>query len=110
MTQESSDTALLRVDMVSKAFGATQALKNVSFDVHPGEVHALMGENGAGKSTLLKIVSGIFQPYNGQIFFAGNPVGFDGPRQAQAAGMSIIHHKYDVNPEMTLAENLAVGH
>jgi len=110
MTQESSDTALLRVDMVSKAFGATQALKNVSFDVHPGEVHALMGENGAGKSTLMKIVSGIYQPDNGQIFVAGNPVGFDGPRQAQAAGIAIIHQELNVIPEMTVAENLAVGH
>ncbi len=109
MTLEAPDTALLRVDSISKAFGATQALKNVSFDVRPGEVHALMGENGAGKSTLMKIISGIHQSDGGQIYVNGERVGFDGPREAQAAGIAIIHQELNVIPEMTVAENLAVG-
>lgn len=102
--------AILRVDSMSKAFGATQALKDVSFDVRPGEVHSLMGENGAGKSTLMKIISGNYQPDTGTLLVDDQPVRFDSPREAQAAGIAIIHQELNVIPGMTVAENLAVGH
>src|SRR5699024_2976800 len=105
-----TEEGILRVDSMSKAFGATQALKDVSFDVRPGEVHSLMGENGAGKSTLMKIISGNYQPDTGTLLVDGKPVRFDSPREAQAAGIAIIHQELNVIPEMTVAENLAVGH
>lgn len=110
MTLAGTEAAILRVDSMSKSFGATQALKDVSFDVRPGEVHSLMGENGAGKSTLMKIISGIYQPDTGTLQIDGAPVCFDSPREAQTAGIAIIHQELNVIPEMTVAENLAVGH
>ncbi len=100
---------ILAVEGISKRFGATQALNNVSFDVPPGEVHALMGENGAGKSTLMKIISGNYTPDEGQLLIDGVPVTFSSPREAMAAGVGIIHQELNTLPEMTVAENLAVG-
>ena len=66
-------TPRLRMSAVQKSFGATRALKNVSFEIGPGEVHALIGENGAGKSTLMKILSGAYVPDAGQIELDGQP-------------------------------------
>lgn len=100
---------LLRVEGVSKRFGATRALTKVNFDVLPGEVHALMGENGAGKSTLMKIISGSYQPDSGVIEVSGERVSFAGPRDAQESGIAIIHQELNTIPEMTVAENLALG-
>ncbi|MCZ2828629.1 sugar ABC transporter ATP-binding protein [Modestobacter sp. VKM Ac-2986] len=94
---------------ISKRFGATRALSDVSFDVRPGEVHALMGENGAGKSTLMKIISGNYQPDTGTIGIGGSPVVLTSPRDAMAAGVAIIHQELNTIPEMTVAENLATG-
>src|SRR5690625_3029530 len=102
-------TPLLSVDGVSKRFGATVALDGVTFDVLPGEVHALMGENGAGKSTLMKIISGNYQPDAGLIRIGDQPVDFAGPRDAQKAGVAIIHQELNTIPEMTVAENLSLG-
>ena len=100
---------LLEVSRISKRFGATRALSDVSFHVRPGEVHALMGENGAGKSTLMKIISGNYQPDAGTIGIAGSPVTLTSPRDAMAAGVAIIHQELNTIPEMTVAENLATG-
>lgn len=100
---------LLEVSGISKRFGATQALDNVHFDLHPGEVHALMGENGAGKSTLMKIISGNYQPDRGVILLDGREVVMASPRDAMTAGLGIIHQELNTLPEMTVAENLAIG-
>jgi ribose transport system ATP-binding protein len=100
---------LLEVEGISKRFGATRALSDVSFDVRPGEVHALMGENGAGKSTLMKIISGNYQPDTGTITIAGTPAALTSPRDAMAAGVAIIHQELNIIPDMTVAENLATG-
>jgi ribose transport system ATP-binding protein len=100
---------LLEVEGISKRFGATLALSNVSFDVRAGEVHALMGENGAGKSTLMKIISGNYQPDSGSILIDGSPVVMASPRDAMSAGVAIIHQELNTIPEMTVAENLATG-
>ena len=100
---------LLEVEGISKRFGATLALSNVSFDVRAGEVHALMGENGAGKSTLMKIISGNYQPDTGSVRIDGSPVALASPRDAMAAGVAIIHQELNTIPEMTVAENLATG-
>jgi ribose transport system ATP-binding protein len=106
---ETGTAPLLEVSGISKRFGATRALSDVSFDVRPGEVHALMGENGAGKSTLMKIISGNYHQDSGTISIGGSPVAMASPRDAMAAGVAIIHQELNTIPEMTVAENLATG-
>jgi ribose transport system ATP-binding protein len=79
---------LLKMRHITKHFPGVLAVDNVSFEVRPGEVHALVGENGAGKPTLMKILSGVYQPDGGEIIFKGQPVTFSNPRQAQEAGIT----------------------
>ena len=81
--RETSMSPLLRLDSVTKSFGAVRALKGVSFDLRPGEVHALVGENGAGKSTLIKIITGAHPPDSGAIEIAGAPVRHLNPADAR---------------------------
>jgi ribose transport system ATP-binding protein len=81
----------------------------VKFDLRPGEIHALMGENGAGKSTLMKILAGVQPPDSGEILIDGENVTFATPRDAQSAGLAIIHQELNTVPSMTVAENLALG-
>ncbi|QWW20447.1 sugar ABC transporter ATP-binding protein [Schaalia sp. 19OD2882] len=100
---------LLAAHGLSKRFGATQALDRVDFELRSGEVHALMGENGAGKSTLMKIVSGNYPPDAGEILLEGRPLVMASPRDAMTAGIGIIHQELNTFPEMTVAENLAIG-
>lgn len=100
---------LLRLDGVSKRFGATLALDNVSFDLERGEVHALMGENGAGKSTLMKILAGNLARDSGRIFIDGRKVEIHTPSDASRLGIAIIHQELNTVPHMTVAENLALG-
>lgn len=100
---------LLRLQDVSKRFGATHALDGVSFDLQPGEVHALMGENGAGKSTLMKILAGNIQRDAGSIEIDGRSIEIASPRDAGANGIAIIHQELNTVPAMTVAENLALG-
>jgi ABC-type sugar transport system ATPase subunit len=100
---------MLRFELVSKRFSGTQALSNISFEVQRGEIHALVGENGAGKSTLMKILSGVHTDYEGTIYLEGQPVRFSGTRDAQDAGISIIHQELQLVPELTIAENIFLG-
>ncbi|MGV8847196.1 sugar ABC transporter ATP-binding protein [Tessaracoccus sp.] len=109
MDQVLRDSPLLEVRGISKRFGATQALSDVSFDLRPGEVHALMGENGAGKSTLMKIIAGTYSPDSGSIHMMGNQIVMASPRDAMTARVGIIHQELNTFPEMSVAENLAVG-
>ena len=81
---------LLAMRGVVKRFGGVQALQGVDFDLHPGEIHALLGENGAGKSTLMNILSGVIEPDAGEMRIDGSPVRFVDPRAAQAAGVAMI--------------------
>src|ERR1700759_2505761 len=76
---------------VSKTFPGVRALDDVSFDVKPGEVHALLGENGAGKSTLIKIVSGVYPPDSGDLEVDGQPARFSSPGEAQSKGIATIY-------------------
>lgn len=105
-----STQPLLRLEGVSKRFGATQALNNVQFELRAGEVHALMGENGAGKSTLMKILAGNIQRDGGRIVLGGQEVEIRSPRDAQSLGIAIIHQELNTVPAMTVAENLSLGH
>jgi ABC-type sugar transport system ATPase subunit len=98
-----SEQPVLRVQSVSKRFGGVHALENVSLDLNPGEVLALAGDNGAGKSTLIKIISGVHQPDEGQIFYDGAEVSFENPHKAREQGIETIYQ------DLALADNLDVG-
>ncbi|MEO3746441.1 sugar ABC transporter ATP-binding protein [Plantactinospora sp. B5E13] len=101
---------LLVLRGIGKSFLGVRVLAGVDLEVRPGEVHAVVGENGAGKSTLMKIVSGGHAPDEGSIEFAGEPWTFRGPRDAQRAGIGIIHQEFNLLPERTVAENVFLGH
>lgn len=105
----SQTPTLLQLEGISKRFGATLALDDVSFDLRPGEVHALMGENGAGKSTLMKILAGNEARDSGRILIDGMPVEVASPTDAATHGIAIIHQELNTVPSMTVAENLALG-
>jgi len=102
-------TNLVEMRGIEKLFPGVHALKNVQFDLRPGEVHALMGENGAGKSTLMKIMSGIYARDGGEMFVDGNPVSPDGPRAAQDLGIGIIHQELSLMNDLTAAQNVLIG-
>ena len=103
-------TALLELEGISKSFPGVKALQNVHFAAAAGEVHALLGENGAGKSTLIKIVSGVHRPDQGTIRIDGQEVVFDSPLEAQGAGIATIYQELLLFPELTVAENIFMGH
>jgi ABC-type sugar transport system ATPase subunit len=91
---------ILQAVNLTKRFGGLIAVDNVSVDIFPGEVVGLVGDNGAGKSTLIKMVSGVYQPNDGEIVFEGNKVTFSGPREARDMGIETIYQ------DLALAENL----
>jgi rhamnose transport system ATP-binding protein len=95
---------------ITKAFPGVVALDNVSFDVKPGEVHALLGENGAGKSTLIKIISGVYRPDQGEVRINGQVVNLANPGEAQHFGIATIYQEFSLYPELTVAENIFAGH
>jgi ribose transport system ATP-binding protein len=103
-----SDT-VLRAERISKSFGGIAALVDVGFELRRGEVHALMGENGAGKSTLMKILSGVYTGYEGTVCVDGRPVSFAGVRDAEDAGIAIIHQELNLVPELSVADNIFLG-
>ncbi len=94
---------------VSKAFGGVRALRDVSFDLRRGEVHALMGENGAGKSTLVKILAGLLEPDAGEVRIDGRRVALRSPHEAMRHGIAMIHQELMPVPDLTVAENLLLG-
>lgn len=95
---------------IGKEFPGVRALEDISFSVREGSVHALMGENGAGKSTLLKILSGAYHSDSGEIILNGQAVSFATPVAALEAGIAVIYQELHLVPEMTVAENLFLGH
>lgn len=100
---------VLAVDRVTKSFAGVTALREVDFDLRCGEVHALMGENGAGKSTLMKILAGVHVDYLGAVRIDGAPIAFGGVRDAEAAGIAIIHQELNLVPELGVADNIFLG-
>ena len=100
---------LVRFESVTKRFHAVTALDSVSFDVRPGEFHALCGENGAGKSTLMKILSGVITEYDGRIELAGETLVVDGTRDAESRGISIIHQELNLVGDLSVAANIFLG-
>ncbi|EES0911897.1 sugar ABC transporter ATP-binding protein [Escherichia coli] len=99
----------LQMKHVTKRFPGVLALNDVQFSLRRGEVHALLGENGAGKSTLMKILSGVYQPDEGEIIFEDKPVSFSDPLSAQNVGITIIHQEFNLFPELTVEENIFIG-
>ncbi|KQQ55506.1 L-arabinose transporter ATP-binding protein [Pseudomonas sp. Leaf127] len=102
--------AALRFDGIGKTFPGVKALDGISFIAHPGQVHALMGENGAGKSTLLKILGGAYIPNSGTLQIGEQTMAFKNAADSIASGVAVIHQELHLVPEMTVAENLFLGH
>jgi ABC-type sugar transport system ATPase subunit len=109
MRASSQTEPAVALSHVSKSFAGLKVLKDVSFDVRRGEVHALLGENGAGKSTLIKIMAGLYQPDEGEVAVNGVSAKFAAPREAHAAGIATVHQELLLFPELTVAENIFLG-
>jgi rhamnose transport system ATP-binding protein len=101
---------VLTLSNISKSFPGVRALHGVSFALNAGEVTALVGENGAGKSTIVKILTGIYQPDEGDVLVNGETKQFSSPRDAWAAGIAAIHQETVMFDELTVAENIFMGH
>ena len=104
-----SRTPLLAVRSVAKSFGAVAAVRDVSFPLYAGEVHALVGENGAGKSTIVKMLAGVHRPDAGTIELDGRPLELTSPADALAAGIAVIYQEPTLFPDLTVAENIVMG-
>jgi ribose transport system ATP-binding protein len=101
---------LLEMKGIGKSFPGVKALQGVSLTIREGQVHALLGENGAGKSTLIKILSGAYTKDEGEISFEGKPVAIRGPQDAQDLGISTIYQEFNLAKDLTVAENIFLGH
>jgi rhamnose transport system ATP-binding protein len=102
------DDVLLKLSGVTKSFGAVRALKGVSFELYPGEVHALLGENGAGKSTLIKVITGAHTPDGGVLEISGSIVENLTPERARDLGVACIYQQPALFPELSVSENIAL--
>lgn len=94
---------------ITKKFPGVTALENVCMELYPGKVNAILGENGAGKSTLMKILSGVYPDYEGKIILNNTEVNFANPREAQKAGIGIIHQELNLVPQLSITENIFLG-
>ena len=101
--------SLLQAASIAKSFSGVHALRNASFDLHAGEVHALVGENGAGKSTLIRVFTGAIQPDSGTLLIAGEAVRHNTPAHARALGIAAIYQQPSLFPHLTVAENISLG-
>jgi rhamnose transport system ATP-binding protein len=104
-----SSSPLLSAVQLTKSFAGVHALRNASLELDNGEVHALVGENGAGKSTLIKIITGALHPDEGQVFLKGEAITENSPARSKALGIAAIYQQPALFPELTVAENIAIG-
>ena len=104
-----SNETVLRMVNIDERFGGVHALDHVSYEVRKGEVHVLMGENGAGKSTLMKILDGLYEADEGEIYLDGEKVDIKSPVEAKALGVAMIHQELSMCTNMTVAENIFRG-
>jgi len=109
MPADVAEDLILKISDLSKSFGPIRALRNVSFELRRGEIHALAGENGAGKSTLMNIIDGILRPDSGQMFLDGKEVRIASPAMAQRLGIGFVHQEIALCPDVTVAENIFMG-
>jgi general nucleoside transport system ATP-binding protein len=100
---------VLELRGITKRFPAVLANDHIDFDLHRGEVHALLGENGAGKTTLMNVLYGLYQPDEGQILVKGEPVRFHSPKDAINRGIGMVHQHFMLIPVMTVAENIVLA-
>lgn len=101
---------ILELKEITKIFPGVKALNQVRFQLKKGEIHALMGENGAGKSTFIKVITGVHKAEEGEMFLNGEKVDFKGPRDAQKAGIAAVYQHPTSYPDLTVTENIFVGH
>ena len=104
-----SPAPLLQARGISKQFGGVEVLRDVDLDLHPGEIHALLGENGAGKSTFVKVLAGVHRPTRGTLAMNGRPVEVPSPIAAQKLGIALIHQEPVSFPDLSVAENIVMG-
>lgn len=104
-----SDT-ILELQNITKYFPGIKALDGINLNIRQGEVHALIGENGAGKSTLVKILTGVYVPTTGKILYEGKELSFKNAIEAQEAGITAIHQEASMFPELSVVENIFMGH
>ncbi|MBB3951066.1 sugar ABC transporter ATP-binding protein [Aureimonas jatrophae] len=105
-----SDTRpVVQLDAVSKIYGGVAALDEASFELRPGEIHALVGENGAGKSTLCKLIAGVVSPTTGTILIDGEAAVFGAPKDASRRGISMVYQETSLVPQLTVAQNIVLG-
>lgn len=109
MESKEEKQKILEIKHVRKEFPGVVALDDVSLEIYPGEVHALMGENGAGKSTLMKILAGIYKADAGEIIYKGEPLIVRNPKDSLEQGISIIHQELNMILDMTVEQNLFLG-
>ncbi|WP_319484307.1 sugar ABC transporter ATP-binding protein [uncultured Cohaesibacter sp.] len=100
---------IIRMEKITKAYRGVPAIKDVDFELHKGEVHALLGENGAGKSTLTKMMAGVVEPTAGKMFHHGKETVFTNPNEALEAGIAMVFQETSLVPSMTVAQNLYLG-
>ena len=107
--EKSTPRPVLRAEGLSKQFGSVTVLSDVTLDILPGEIHAIIGENGAGKSTFMKLLSGYAAPTVGALSMGDRPISFSRPEQAQQAGIVLVHQEILLAEGLTVAENLFLG-
>ncbi len=100
---------LLEMERITKDFSGGRVLFGVDFSLLPGEVHALVGQNGAGKSTLMKVLAGVYPDYGGQVRLDSEPIDLHDPRDALEHGVAVIYQEFALVPDMTVAQNIALG-
>lgn len=105
-----NNEVILRTSDIKKHFTGTYALKGVSVELKKGEIHALVGENGAGKSTLMNVISGVFSADSGSIYLDGTEVHFRNPNDAQMAGIGFVHQELALCQDLTVGNNIFIGH
>jgi len=109
MQQNNSGEILLKTERIVKRFGGITALNKVNFRVYRDEIVGLVGDNGAGKSTLIKIVSGVYLPEEGELFFEGRKVLFENPKEAREAGIETVYQDLALAPNMDVSMNMFAG-
>ena len=105
----SGNEPIVSLREISKSFPGVLAVQDVSLDIRPGEVHALVGENGAGKSTLMKVLAGVYKKDAGRVIYRGREVEISSPGAAQQMGISMIHQELNLMPHLTVAQNVFIG-
>ena len=103
------DQVALKMVDISKSFSGVKVLRDVSFGVHKGEVHSLLGHNGAGKSVLMKTLMGVHQPDSGKYIVNGKEVRFANPAEAQQNGVSMVYQEFGLVKTLSVAENVFMG-